>query len=226
METIKSWVRTWLFVSGFVLRLRKSLFSIFCQHIPRCICKHTHTPCNENTQKRLHVKFYDFTGSLESLRAQTFSWSPIQPAWISTFCTMIFRLCEPLTASTKTSKGFASLSIFNFMQRSMQLIGFATYTARHKWHSLVVNAHKRVRKVLFRSTKESGSSQRDFSHLTIAWFWKSQTISSTKEKRFPNKKAGKAHFSLLLSQFNSNLAFRDLGSTEIAFQQKHIFLTF
>ena len=78
-------------------------------------------------------------------------------------------------------------SIFNVLQFSVQS-GLQFIRPRVKWHSQCGECTQKERKVLFRPTKESGSSRRDFSQLRIASF--SQTISTTKEKKSPDKKAG------------------------------------
>ena len=124
----------------------------------------------------------------------------------------------------KNGMSFAILSLFNVVP-FFHAIGFAIYTARRKWHSVWWMHTKES--FIPRQQKNRDRGKRDFSHLTIdaadACFWKYQTISNTKEKSFSNKKAGKTHFFLPLSKFNSNLAFSGFRIQGNLFSSKNMF---
>ena len=135
------------------------------------------------------------------------------------------------TCPQKNNNGTSGLSLilFKILPFSHAIV-FSQYkcTAWWKWHS-VWWMHTKERKFRLIPEYKRIWGWHDFSHHTIQasvthFFSQNSKPFQTQWKKAVFKyKAEKTHFPVLLSKFNSNLAFRDLESDKFSFFSKKCF---
>ena len=135
------------------------------------------------------------------------------------------------TCPQKNNDGNSGLSLISFkILPFSHAIVFSQYkcTAWWKWHS-VWWMHTKERKFRLIPEYKRIWGWHDFSHHTIqasvAHFFSqnSKPFQTQWKKAVFKYKAEKTHFPVLLSKFNSNLAFRDLESDKFSFFSKKCF---